>query len=292
MYFVPGTLQPKSRGFSIGCTTTSEVAPSYNGSILIVPPKKINQSYYRCDNKFHLDEILEQYEKEEQFGVVLVSGEICRIYTITRSGTHVQIKQSKIAEVHQLKNHSKGGQSAQRFQRTRDENEEAQIKKVVEHMINNFWSHEKAAVTVTSILIGGPAEFKTKMSEHSLIKQYFGSHIVGVITTGTIDDKLINQVYDKNQDLFVSNFQKEGMQFIKQIKQMILKCDDRLIFGISEAKENLQLCLIDKLIYSSELSKDIKEEIKNMNTYDCHIYEVNKALLDHIGVDIVGIKYY
>lgn len=250
------------------------------------------QSYYRCDNKFHLDEILEMYEEEDKFGIVLVSGETCRIYTVIKSGDHTQIKEEKNAQVHQLKGHKKGGQSAPRFQRLRDENEEAQIKKVAEHMVNAYWNHELSTVTVSSIMIGGPAEFKNKVREHPLIKQFFNSAIVGVVTTGSIDDKLVDKVYYDNKDLFVNVKDKESLKVISEIEKLIERGDDKLIFGFDEARENLAMCLLDKLVVNNTVPEEDKRSLVNLNQHGCKLHLVNPSCLQKIGVDIVGVKFY
>lgn len=250
------------------------------------------QSYYRCDNKFHLDEILEMYEEEDKFGVVLVSGETCRIYTVIKSGDHTQIKEEKSAQVHQLKGHKKGGQSAPRFQRLRDENEEAQIKKVAEHMVNAYWNHELSSVTVSGILIGGPAEFKNKVREHPLIKQFFEPAIVGVVTTGSIDDKLVDKVYYDNKDLFVNMKDKESQRIISEIEKLIERSDDKLIFGLNEARENLAMCLLDKLVISNTVPENDKRSLINLNTYGCKLHQVDSSSLQKIGVNIVGVRFY
>lgn len=86
-----------------------------NSSILVFPPKKINKSYYRCDNHFHLDTILDMYnESSSNYGIVLISGKEYRCYILNICNTYKEFKLVNYDTANLPNNHNKGGSSSGR----------------------------------------------------------------------------------------------------------------------------------------------------------------------------------
>jgi hypothetical protein len=72
---------------------------------------------------------------------------------------------------------------------------------------------------------------------------------------------------------------------------MMCLADDKLIFGYQEAIENLNMCMLETVVISSKVKR--MDELFNMNgTSSCEIKIVDEYLMDKLGVDIVGIRWY
>jgi len=107
------------------------VFSGYNdASIIIYSPKKIIKSYYRCDKRFHLDEILDMYsDSYVNYGIVLISGNAYRCYLLCVGTSHREFKLLNSDTIHLQKTKKKGGQSAPRFERIRQEKKHHYTKK-------------------------------------------------------------------------------------------------------------------------------------------------------------------
>jgi len=123
------TVRPSPTGGLTGDTKEQEE----DGCIVVVPPRRIKQRVYRCDKRFHWDEISDLYEQQEAFGLVFVDGLSASAYRW--HGADV----SRVARVTSVKRkaHKKGGQSQNRYQRLTEEKREAHLKRV-ENLIRHL----------------------------------------------------------------------------------------------------------------------------------------------------------
>lgn len=99
------------------------------------PPLPIKKSLYRCDKIFHIDHILDLYQDQSKWGLIILSGEETSFYTcsVTQKDSSNEITQTILSDqftIHRLKSHKKGGQSAQRFNRIHDNQVAEYIKKI------------------------------------------------------------------------------------------------------------------------------------------------------------------
>lgn len=263
---------------------------SYNSGTIIAPPKKITRSDYICSKHFYLDPILDMYEEGQIFGVALVSG--CRSifykvdYAKGNTGTVINKKKVYDKQIKLQKSQKKGGQSAQRIGRIRDEKENNYVKGLVEKIRCCFESQ------VVGIVVGGPAEIKNKVVNHPEYKKYFGKITLEVVDTVEVDNSTILDVLNRSEKGFQNSLNKEAVELIKRVKKMMELADDKLIFGFKEAVENLKMCMVETLVVSKSVKNQRIETLKTLNQYGCPILIVDNDLLDKVGVRIVGIKFY
>ena len=265
---------------------------NYHESILIVPPKKINQSYYRCDKKFHLDPILEMYKRETSFGIVLVSGERSICYKVIKCGAHTEIKVIADTSVNLQKRQRKGGQSAQRIGRIRQEKEDSYVKKVSNMVVESYMKNNKTEYSIEGIVFAGPSLLKNKVRTHSLTIQYLDSRVLKIVDTPEIQDSTVWEVYEKCLEEFATAEDKETVELIGTIKDMMINGIDKLTFGQKEMIIGLENCMLETLLISSDSNEELKKQINKLNSYDCNVIEVEPLKMHSLGVDMVGIKWY
>lgn len=259
----------------------------YNGCLLFEPIKPIVQAIYICDKYFYLDPILDHYKNESSYGILLVSGERAICGQIIKSGTHIQTKIINEIKVRLQKRHNKGGQSAPRFGRIRQEIEEHYVKDVATMAINSYMKDNCSQCIVSSIIIAGPAELKHKVEKHPVYTQYLKDITIRSIDIDTVDSSAILTIYERSVDDFNKCDQSDSIALLDKIKTMMTNADDKLIFGFKEVCENLEQCMVEQLLISS--SSDKIDIINHLNTYGCVIEVFD---LDSMGIDMVGIKYY
>lgn len=253
----------------------SVVFDGYNKAVIIVPPKKIEQRYYECSNRFYLDPILDMFKDEDKYGIALLSGEIAVCYNVIISGKNVEFKKIEEMDIRLIGQTSKGGQSAQRIERIRDGNYQTFVKYISELLIKCYVVDNKC--TVKSLVLAGPARMKYSVADNDLIKARLTKHITKMVDTKEISDGLVRNVYYENQDAFVDLSTKiiyDGLM------KMIRLADDRLVFGddIPILLEQYQL----KCIYTSRKDFDMKLD-------PCEIVYLKNMPMD---IEMIGIKWY
>lgn len=118
------------------------------------PFKPINTTLYMCDNKFHTEALSELLESDDRFGFIVMDGNGALFGTLSGNTREVLHKFT----VDLPKKHGRGGQSALRFARLRDEKRHNYVRKVAEVAVQNFITSDK--VNVTGLVLAGSADFK------------------------------------------------------------------------------------------------------------------------------------
>merc|ERR1711953_1163197 len=103
------------------------------------PFKPINTSLYLCDNKFHTEALSELLTDDNKFGFIIMDGNGALFGTLQGNTRDVMHKFS----VDLPKKHGRGGQSAVRFARLREEKRHNYVRKVAETAVTLFISNDK-----------------------------------------------------------------------------------------------------------------------------------------------------
>jgi peptide subunit release factor 1 (eRF1) len=267
------------------------VFSDYNNScIILFPSKKINKSGYRCSNKFELDSILEMYKPETCYGVVLISGNGFRCYSVELTGTYKNFKLLDSMEVKLQNRHKTGGSSFKRFERIREEKQSLYVDLAAESAVKSFMKNNNTICAVAGLIIGGPGEIKKELLDTSLFNQYFSDKIVQTINTTEIVDGTIYEVYNKYSEHLISDETKKAIVAIKEVDDLMTTDPDKLNFG-DEVLQALKDCMLSKLLVSDKLNEIELLNIKQLNTYDCELIPVEDYKLRQYG-KYVGIKFY
>lgn len=120
-------------------------------SIDFEPFKPINTSLYLCDNKFHTEALSELLESDQKFGFIVMDGNGSLFGTLSGNTREVLHKFS----VDLPKKHGRGGQSALRFARLREEKRHNYVRKVAEVAVQLFITNDK--VNVAGLILAGSA---------------------------------------------------------------------------------------------------------------------------------------
>jgi len=130
---------------------------------LDIEPFRPTQNFlYRCENRFHSDCLSYLLEDDEKFGFIIVDGSGALFATL--QGNVRNILQKIVVEL--PKKHGRGGQSANRFARLREEKRHNYVRKVAELATQNFITDNRP--NVKGIIMAGSADFKTVISESDM----------------------------------------------------------------------------------------------------------------------------
>lgn len=149
----------------------------------VTPVVPLKRFWYRCDKKFHLDDVICLFQEPKQhYGLILVSGSLTQFWTWTPEQSQVVRRIKKVPP----SQHKTGGQSAQRFDRLYSEWFDAYVAEIVDTTVG-IWT-EQGQSTILGVVVAGPGLLKKRVIESKTYKQYFESLTLDVVTTPEIDE--------------------------------------------------------------------------------------------------------
>eukprot|EP00049_Salpingoeca_infusionum_P006379 m.105937 g.105937 ORF g.105937 m.105937 type:complete len:237 (+) comp13290_c0_seq6:2228-2938(+) len=131
----------------------------------VVPLQPLRHPIYHCSDTFDTSPLSASLKEDQAVGIIVVDGQGCLFATIQGNTKRVLHRFS----VSLPSKHRRGGQSAPRFARIRQEKKHNYIRKVCEEA--NRLYLEKEAVTVTGFIFSGSASLKTEVAVSPLLDQ-------------------------------------------------------------------------------------------------------------------------
>ena len=133
-------------------------------------------------------------EDDEKFGFIIVDGNGALFATLQGNVRHIQQKMS----VELPKKHGRGGQSANRFARIREEKRGHYVTKVAEMAAANFIQNDKP--TVKGIVMAGSADFKTVISESDKFDKRLKEIVIATFDVSYGGENGLNQAITQSAD--------------------------------------------------------------------------------------------
>lgn len=236
----------------------------------IRPPCKIQNFIYRCDSCFHTASIEKLFIKSvDTYGIAIVKGEESSLYKIDN---HLQPKFLTKIQTRLPGNTRRGGQSAPRIGRLRDEAIHRYLVSVEEEIIKHY---TKEGVTqIKQLVLSGPGIKKEQLKDRLTL-----DCPILLLTEMNIED-----VVEKYGNTILELKQKnDDNKHIEDIQELLRVQVDRLVFGVDINPEyknnNLQTIYVTK--------KKLIEKIKNKT----EIVEIRNGWLDKYG-GYIGVKWY
>jgi len=264
-------------------------APSIQEGITVLfePPKKINISFYRCDNKYYLDEILDMYNNENLIGVCLMSGEELRVYTVSITGSHFEYKLVKKRNIKLPNKQKKGGQSAVRFARNADIVRHDYVIKYSEDIINSYMIDNNTKCNVTKIIVAGFGYMPNDVIDTPLFKQHLNKFLYKKLTINTLDDLTVQKIV-KEECLNLSESIAKNIDC--EISDLINNNSDMIGFGKEECFNLINSGNIVKLFVNThEITREIKDFL--INFPNLNIIESTSSQLELYGGWLCIKKY-
>jgi peptide chain release factor subunit 1 len=220
------------------------------------PFKPLNTSLYYCDNKFHTDALNCLLDDENVFGFIIVDGNGCLIATL--SGNKKTILRKFTVELPGKTR--RGGQSANRFARLREDARRNYIRKVSENA-NELFITNNEKVNVKGIVIAGSADLKNDLTISDVFDERIKKSIISVV------DISYGQLNGLNQAIELSSKSLSNLKFIKEKKLLqeyfeeissVSSDNGKYCCGLKDTIKCLtELNLIETLIIYEELNTEI-----------------------------------
>jgi peptide chain release factor subunit 1 len=262
-------------------------------TVLLEPPCKISKSYYRCSDKFNLDDILGMYDDESNIGVCLISGDKIIVNIVKIINNELYVEQLNKKNIMRIKKHKKGGQSAQRFGRIADSDKEKCVKKFSETIVENYMYDNHTKCKIDKLILAGPGEMKNFVSKNNHFDQHMNKILFKITNTREFDDDTVNMVKQLVKIMLNDMISSDTKGIDNKITNMIEINSDILSFGEHECKNDIELNNI-KSIYVNK--NNISEDDRNMleifrEKHNISLFFTESNLIKMYG-NWIGIKRF
>ncbi|KAH9930921.1 peptide chain release factor eRF/aRF subunit 1 [Fomitopsis serialis] len=206
------------------------------------PHKPINTSLYLCDNKFHTEALQELLESDSKFGFIVMDGNGTLFGTVAGNTREVIHKFT----VDLPKKHGRGGQSALRFARLRDEKRHNYVRKVAEHAVQHFITNDK--VNVTGLVLAGSADFKTELSQSDMFDLRLAAKVLKVVDVSYGGENGFNQAIELAAESLANVKFVQEKKLIQKYFDEISQDTGKYCFGVDDTLKALDLGAVETLI--------------------------------------------
>lgn len=206
------------------------------------PFKPINTSLYLCDNKFHTEALNALLSDDSKFGFIVMDGNGCLFGTLCGNTRDVLHKFT----VDLPKKHGRGGQSALRFARLREEKRHNYIRKVSEVAVQLFISNDKA--NVTGLILAGSADFKTELGQSDMFDPRLQAKVLKTVDVSYGGENGFNQAIELSTEVLANVKFIQEKRLIGRYFDEISQDTGKFCFGVDDSLKALEMGAMEILI--------------------------------------------
>nr|CAC14170.1 polypeptide release factor eRF1a [Euplotes octocarinatus] len=233
------------------------------------PFRPLNTFKYICDNKFYTKPLFELLENDDVFGFVIVDGSGCLFGTL--QGNTKKIIQNITVSL--PKKHGRGGQSAPRFGRIREEKRHNYVRKVAEFATQHFITEDKP--NVKGIILAGSANFKNDLSESDLFDKRLSEIVLKIVDVSYGGENGFSQAITLAEDTLSNVKFVEEKNLISKYFEEIAQDTGMVVFGIEDTLNSLELGAVGTIICFENLEIN-RYEIRNPSTEEIKVIHLCK----------------
>jgi peptide chain release factor subunit 1 len=165
----------------------------FDEKVVVKPPKPISRAIYVCDNRFHVDNVLELYKPQRLIGVLFVMGADSSFHVMDAFAPLPQLKEA-VSRSARLRSHNKGGQSSARFARIHQNQVKEYLKALAEDLRLELAEHPD----IEGFIIAGTTTRRKELLPY--FHRDVESKMMGLVTSETLEDAIpkILTLYDEH----------------------------------------------------------------------------------------------
>jgi peptide chain release factor subunit 1 len=214
----------------------------------LVPYKPINTSLYKCDSVFHTEELRGLLTDNDKFGFLIMDGS-GSLFGVVQGNTRT-ILQKFLVDL--PKKHGRGGQSANRFARIRNERRHNYLRKVAESCSQVFITNDRP--NVKGLILAGSAEFKNDLSKSDLFDIRLQPIVLKLVDIAYGGEVGFNQAIEMTQETLKSVKFVQERKILCRFYEEIAKDTGKYVFGMKDTMEAFDNGMIETLIIHDELA--------------------------------------
>lgn len=225
------------------------------------PFKPWTQFIYRCEGRFITEPLSVLLEDDEKFGFIIMDGN--GVLYGTLQGNNRDVLQRITVQL--PKKHGRGGQSAMRFARLREEKRHAYVKKVAEQASVHFIGEDNKP-NVKGLVLAGSADFKTVLSQSELFDKRLAAVIVTILDVSYGQDNGFNQAITLAADSLANVKFVQEKKIIGKFFEEIALDTNMIVFGVEDTMKALDMTALDTLMLFEDIEVmryEIRNPVKN-----------------------------
>ncbi|MFH1359115.1 MAG: peptide chain release factor aRF-1 [archaeon] len=216
------------------------------------PPEELGVRLYRCDQNFVLDPLEEMLEVKEVYGLITIERNEATIGLLI--GKKIKVLQHFDSFIPGKTN--KGGQSAARYSRIRDNMAKEFFRKIADVAKQEFFNLKE----LKGILVGGPGPTKEDFLKEGNLVTALQNKVIAVKDIGYADEHGLDLLVEDSQDVLANQEITKERKLLEKFFNMLGKDKDKTAYGKKEVEKALSMGAVETLFLSKKLKKsEIKE---------------------------------
>ena len=233
---------------------------------VLVPPKPINVYFYRCDNRFHIEPLMEILHEKEVYGIIVI--DISDTTIATLQGRRMNVVKELTSGV--PGKHRAGGQSARRFERLRESAINDYFKRVGGHATKILTQ----IPDLKGILIGGPGPTKYDFAEGEYLNYMLKQKVIATLDTSYTGSSGVKEIVEKSGEILRGVRYAEEKKLVQRFLYEIGHDTNMGSYGENEVRRQLRAGLVDTLLLTEKLNIiHLKIRCKNCDYRDDRLLE-------------------
>ena len=237
-------------------------------TIAMEPYRPINVFAYKCQNSFHTEPLLSLLEDDDKFGFIVVDGN--GVLFATLEGNNKEVIQRMPVQL--PKKHGRGGQSAMRFARLREEKRHMYIVKCAELTTQHFITNNMP--NVRGIVIAGSADLKTVLQQSDHFDARLKALILCTVDVSYGGDQGFSQAITLAEDSLTNVKFVQEKKVINKFFENISLDTGMIVFGVDDTMKALELGALDTMMLFDNIEV-MRYEIKNPVKNETKVFLLN-----------------
>jgi len=213
---------------------------------VLTPPKSINVYFYRCDNRFHIEPLMEILREKEIYGILVLDTNDAAIATL--QGRRMEVLKELTSGV--PGKHRAGGQSARRFERLREAAINDYFKRVGNHATNIFSKFPD----LKGLILGGPGPTKYDFEEGEYLNYMLKAKIIATLDTSYVGSSGVKEIVEKSGEILRGVRYAEEKKLVQKFLYEVGHETGMETYGESEVRRSLRDGLVDTLLLTEKLN--------------------------------------
>jgi len=223
------------------------------------PFKPLVSFLYKCDSKFHTNELSYLLQDDKSYGYIIIDGNSTLFGTLNGFNKNIIYEYS----VNLPNKQGRGGQSQNRFQRIREEKRHNYLVKVGE-FINKYFLGDNGP-NVEGIIIAGSAEFKEVLYKSDLFDPRLKNIVISIIDIPYGSSSGFHEAIYKSKEIISNKKINDEITVLTTFFQEIEKDTNLFAYGYKNTMTALEAGASKILIISEKFAEKFAEKFKEIN---------------------------
>jgi peptide chain release factor subunit 1 len=216
------------------------------GPYVVIPPEPIGIYLYRCDNKFHIEYLMDLLKETETYGILLLD---------TSAATFATLRGSRMEIIEEITSgipgkHRAGGQSARRFERLREMQVLDFFKRIGNHANEDFLP----ILDLKGIILGGAGPTKYDFDKGRHLDYRLKEKIIATVDTAYTGEQGIDEILERAPDIIKNVRYVEEKNIVQKFLYEIGHDTGLETYGEKDVRRALNAGIVDTVLLSEAIN--------------------------------------